>query len=120
MKSGKNLYDMGIRIEEDYTDKVMQKRKILMPIFHAARKQGIKTNLQYDKLFVNNIRYDCDNLDTLPPSLHPDNVTTFEKDNKIVFFSRLSPFSNHHICEFNIGPNTFDCSKDYFFKDLLF
>ena len=52
LKRAKNLKGTNLYINEDYSDKVRQKRKELLPKLREARTQGKIAYLRFDQLVV--------------------------------------------------------------------
>ena len=52
LKAKKKLHGTNIFINEDYSDRVMKKRKDLMPKLKEARKKNLRAFLRYDKLII--------------------------------------------------------------------
>lgn len=51
-KNGKNLKGSGIYVREDYSTRIAEKRRQLLPEMYEARKKGLIAFLRYDKLIV--------------------------------------------------------------------
>lgn len=59
----KQLKGTDIWIEQDYSKKVQEQRKALVPQLKEARQNGCRAYLKYDKLIVNNEVYHAGNLE---------------------------------------------------------
>lgn len=62
LKQAKELKGTNIWIDEDYTKKVQEERKALIPHLKEARQHGYKAILRYNKLIINNEVYEIENL----------------------------------------------------------
>lgn len=71
-RNAKNLKGTNIWIGDDFSKKVQEERKALIPHLKEARKQGHKALLMYNKLMVNGEAYKLEDLEE----------TTAQKDNK--------------------------------------
>ena len=67
-----------------------------------------------DYLIVNNVIYGGDCLESLPELLRPENIATQTKNDVILFFTRDSPFSNHHDAVFHLDGILFTSSEQYY------
>jgi uncharacterized protein YoxC len=92
-QSKNKLKGTKIIIQEDFPKEILDRRKLLLPIMYAARKQNLTSYLAVDKLHVitrtdngeKHQVYDVGNLKSLPKSLDPRWVTTERKDNVLAF-----------------------------------
>ena len=79
-----------------------------------------------DKLILNGSSYTLDKLNQLPSQLQPQNVFTKTRDDKIAFYSKHSPLSNHHSSPFTVEGIDFNTNEQFlmylkavFFNDEL-
>lgn len=117
--------EFPIRITEDYPQEILTQRKILLPIFHAAKKQvppNTRVQLIINQLHIGSKSFDVDNLDKLPPELSPHNIASPSTDNTVAFFTQNSAFSNHHKCSFMVDGVVYSSGEQWLMakKALLF
>ena len=117
----KLLKNTDFHLREDFCKETMDRRKILVPIMHAAWKQNLIAFLVNDKLHtidkdtqVKNI-YDHKTLHRLPKSLNPDFVTTEQSEDVFAFFGSLCPLSNFHNSPFQIGQENYRWMEEFLF-----
>jgi ribA/ribD-fused uncharacterized protein len=101
------LKDTGFFLNEDFPREINERRKLLLPIMHAARKLGHVSYLVVDKLHIGfqggkHVVYDVRSLHTLPNQLQPQNVASRSNDQCYAFFTALSPLSNFYDCSMNV------------------
>ena len=118
-----------IRIFEDWPKEILAKRKVLLPIFHAARLEkddhGIaknKVTMARDKAIINGTVITVDKIDRLPKHLQPEQIFTPTKGNMVAFFTVNSPLSNHYPSPFTLDGNQYNCNEQYIMyqKAILF
>ena len=100
-----------IRVEEDLTETISNRRKQILPILKTAKYNHHKASMVADKLLLDGKLYSTENLHKLPSHLQPQNATTFTNSDTVVFFTHLSPFSNHHLCNFVYNDTKFSSSE---------
>ena len=64
LQQAKTLKGTNIWIDQDYTKKVQNERKQLIPYMKQAREQGKKASLKYNKLIINGMAYGSENLES--------------------------------------------------------
>ena len=106
----------GVFMEKEYPVEIEKKRKILRPIFTAAKhskKYRKRCRMDNDILVIKGKRYNINELDKLPKSLKPANVTS--KSNKLVYgyFGELNPLSNFYPSPFKYKDTTYHCSEQF-------
>ena len=99
-KNRSKLKNTGIYINEDFPDEINKRRQVLDPIRRQAVHEGKDAFLLVDRLILDGTSYSVDNLNTLPPSLRPQEVFTRRTPTHTGFFSRNSPLSNFYPCRF--------------------
>ena len=114
--SNKTNLNKGVFMEKEYPADIERKRKILRPIFTAAKhskKYRKRCRMENDILVIKGKRYNVDELDRLPKSLKPANVTS--KTNKSVFgyFGELNPLSNFYPAPFKHEDTSYHCSEQF-------
>ena len=72
--------------------------------------------LQKDKLKLDDRSYSVNDLSELPHSLQPQSVFTPMNKEVVLFFTKNSPFSNHHKANFTIDGVTYNCSEQYIMR----
>ncbi len=114
------LLGASIHMDEDFPPEIEARRKKIYPIMRAANafitddgKSPFKARLNVDKLIINSQPYTLETLDRLPTQLQPTQISTQEKGDYVCFWSKDSPFSNHHIAPFTIGSKTYNCVEQY-------
>ena len=110
-----------VKIEDDLPMDVYKARKVLKPIsFEAKRLSNLHPERRYavkikdDSLILNGKVYTVENLHLLPEELRPENVFTRTQGDKVAFFSKSSPLSNHYPAPIQIEGLKFSCSEHYF------
>ena len=121
------LKQTDIRVSEDFPNDIINERRILYPIFKAAKNNTtIKSaKLQVNKLYINNKEYTCKTLNELPSVLKPENLSTKRANGVTIFSSRNSVLSNlYSEAMIPIEGNTYrsteqyyQCQKAMFFND---
>ena len=108
-----------MRVVEDFPDDVVNNRKLLLPIFWAAKnsKEKYDEKIFQDILYINGHKYTVDNLRELPVQLLPENVATVTKGNITGFYTVQSPLSNYHPCEYKLNNNNFTTSEQGYYTD---
>ena len=110
-----------VRIEDDLPMDVYKARKVLKPISFKAKRLSIlhperkfAAKIKDDSLILNGKIYTLENLHLLPEELRPENVFTRTQGDKVAFFSKFSPLSNHYSAPIQIEGLKFSCSEHYF------
>ena len=115
----KQLKQTKFYLSEDFPKEIVDRRKTLTPIMHAAWRQNLTAFLVVDKLHIidGNTRsvYGADELHRLPAKLDPRYVTTQRKDNYFYFFGQHCPLSNFHDSPFFCEGRKFRWVEEYFF-----
>ena len=114
--SNKTNLRKGIFADKEYPLKVEKKRKILRPIFTAAKqskKYQKRCRMENDQVVIKGKRYGVTDMDRLPKSLKPVNVTSKTNDTVFGYFGALNPFSKFYPAEFSIDGKSFHCSEQY-------
>jgi ribA/ribD-fused uncharacterized protein len=111
----KKLKDSGKWIREDFPPEIEDRRKKLYPIMKAAfRDPAFKdVFMVYDKLKINGTSYGVNDMNKLPASLLPVNLSTNQDDTTLVFWSKESPFSNFHPSKFKVNGVEYACMEQY-------
>ena len=119
LQARSKLKGSKIFISEDFPKEIIERRKTLTPIMMAARRKDMRAFLVVDKLHTikdnrHNV-YGIDKLNSLPPELDPNYVTTQQSDNVLAFFGSLCPLSNFHESPFECEGRKFRWVEEYFF-----
>ena len=102
-------------INEDLGQASKRKRGLIRMIAKQAQEQGIDCRTGKYSLQVQNVRYDANNLEDLPPQLQPANLKQIQIDEKtLAYQSEMAPFSNFYPCQVVIGRQRFNCSEQAF------
>lgn len=114
MKSKSKLLQQGIRVQEDFPIEIVERRRLLLPIFYKAKDLYPQMNpkLQLDKIILGGKIYTQDNIHTIPHSeLHPQSVFTPCQHGIQAFYTKYSPLSNHYPCKFHLDGKTFSSAE---------
>ena len=106
----------GIFADKEYPQDIENKRKILRPILTAAKnskKYKKRCRMQDDVLVIKGKRYGIDDLDTLPKSLHPLNISSRSNSEVYGYFGEMHPLSNFFPAAFTLENKTFHCSEQF-------
>lgn len=123
----RSLKGTNIYLKEDLPIEMEEKIKQLTPIMLEARKQDMKAIIIKDSLKINGEKYSVETLNRLPDCLQPKTIATKEMDKNILFWGKMSPFSNFNTdytftkdgCTFNCGEQFYCHAKAKFFDDLV-
>ena len=107
-------------VREDFPPEIEEARAQLLHIARAAMNykdphtnQTLHVKLVVDKLYVNNTKYTVDNLHTLPETLKPARLYTKMNDERVAFYSKHSPLSNHYRSSFIHKGETFNSAEQF-------
>ena len=109
----KKLHD-GVFVDREYSEEDEKDRKLLCPIFRAARKiahyRG-KCKLDGVKLVIKGKSYDRSSLKKLPEDLNSYNISSRESEEAFGFFGELNPLSNFHLAPFVYNNIKYHCTE---------
>ena len=107
----KNTRSYGrVWINEDLGPLSKRKRGLIRLISKEAQLQGIDCRTGKYAIHIDRQKFDRDNLDDLPPPLHPTNLKQVQLDeHTIAYQSEFAPFSNFYPCPISIGKQPFFC-----------
>ena len=91
-------------------------RRTLRPILRAAKQKPeyrYKSRMEGAKLVIDGRRYGVNDLDKLPDSLHPFEVSTKSNEETLGFFGELCPFSNFYPANFTYNGVTYHSSEQF-------
>ena len=121
------LKGTSIILREDFPEKIESERRMLLPIFRAARQiPNMTTKLVANKLVINQQTYTVETLELLPSCVSPravsERIVEADMGRKYhLFEGKLSPFSNMFPSHFEIGGKHFLCVEQYYtYKKALF
>ena len=104
----------GIFADQEYGPETERNRKLLRPIFNAARKHEDykgKCKLEGDQLILQGKEYTVDMIGTLPPKINGFRATSKADGRTLAFFGELNPLSNFHPSEFEHNGIIFHSSE---------
>ncbi len=101
-------------LKEDFCKDTEDQRRQLLPYLRSSVMLGAKSTLKTNKIIVNSTTYNIDNLHTFPKILDPMTAATREQDDKLLFFTKESVFSNFHPAPFKMGLENYDHSEQYY------
>ena len=118
-----NIENNLLKCQEDFPTEILERRKILLPTFHAMRIFNITASdddkfevaLVVDRLYVSNRLFNVHNIHHVPSPFKPEELAKREIDGTIFFFGGASPFSNHHKCRFNVQGNNYTSMEQFLF-----
>ena len=97
-------------INEDLGALSKRKKNIMRLISREAQLQGIDCRTGKYSMLIDKVRYDGDNLDELPPQVHPTSLKQVQIDEQtLAYQSEFAPFSNFFPCDLIIGGRRFFC-----------
>ena len=114
--SGKRKLPSGIFANEELPPHIKKRRDCLLPIYHLAKslpEYHDKCRLTGDKLVINFISYQIEDISKLPPDLAAFKSSEKSNDTHLVFAGELSPYSNFHPSPFIINGQTFHSSEQW-------
>lgn len=98
------------RLREHMPDKLRDDLSILLRVLHHARMspECYHQPKVYDfRFYFEGRSYFADDLEQLPFPLRPSTITTPNKNNMIIFFTKFSPLSNHFPSHFWVDSISF-------------
>ena len=114
--SNKTKLNKGVYADKEYPADIEKKRKILRPIYTAAKnskKYKKRCRMEDDVIVIKGKRYQVDELDKLPKSLKPANVTSRNNQSIYGYFGELNPLSNFFPSPFTYEDQTYHCSEQF-------
>ena len=99
ISSKENLRQIHITIQEDFPKDIIERRKLLLPIFFKALELYPHLNPKFygDKINLGGKIYTTENISTIQfPELHPETVFSPVKDGIQAFYTKYSPLSNFY------------------------
>ena len=97
-------------INEDMGAMSKRKRGIIRMISKEAQQLGVDCRTGKFAIHIDKKKFDGDNLDELPPPLHPSSLKQIQiDDHTLAYQSEYAPFSNFFPCNLVIGKHKFFC-----------
>ena len=101
-------------MDRKYSDETANNRKLLKPMFNAARKldeyKG-KCRLDEDTLVIHGKQYTTINLHALPDNISGPRVSSKQNNSIFAFFGELNPISNFYPCNIEYNEITFHSAE---------
>ena len=106
----------NIHVRKQYSDTTEDQRRILRPVFNAAKKHpDYKGRCKMDNgvLILKGKSFTPENVADLPTDLDPFSVTSRSNSKTIGFFGELNPLSNYHKCNFTVQERKFLSTEQF-------
>ena len=119
MQISQNSGSDRLIVTEDFPSKWQDNRRMLWPVVKKARTLAksdgstYKASLQKGHMLLDGKIYTIDTVSDLPLELQPAQVYTPMSDEAVIFYSKNSPFSNHHRSFFTIDNVRYNCTEQY-------
>ena len=113
------LLPRGVYVSEDYPEEWNDRRKILRPIFNAAKRSESlkhKTHMSKDRLYIDGKVFTAaPKCNILEANTLVDVPGTCQRndDSKVIFLGMHSVFSNLHPCNFTVNNIQYNCAEQY-------
>jgi len=92
--------------------------KFLKVAYNRARKdKSLNVTLEGRRLIVDGKSYSNENIFHIPIEYNPLYIFTPTKYNKVVYYTSLSPLSNHFPSPFEIGGRWYNCMEQFFMRE---
>ena len=114
------LKDLGYTFADDLPEEIERNRKTLWPAYKKARSmrnQYHHVDIVEDRLIIDNKTYTVHNMNTLPKEINPATKAERSNDDKIAFFGKESPLSNHHPATFQLNGLKYNSSEQYLMSE---
>ena len=115
----KKCMPRGVYVNEDLPEEWMDRRRILKPIFNAAKRCDNlknKTHLSKDKLIIDKDTFTAGpggNIHKANEYLNFTSMCKREDQNQTLFSGSLSPLSNLYLCSFRVNNITYNSVEQY-------
>ena len=109
----------GIYVSEDFPEEWVDRRKVLKPIYNAAKRNENlkhKTHLSRDKLVIDGRTYTAGpgcNICEINKILDVKSTCERSDTKTTVFLGLLSPYSNFHPANFQLANVQYNCAEQY-------
>ena len=117
MKAKERLRQSNIAILEDYPKEVVNRRKMLLPVFFKALElyPALNPKFHMDRLVLGGKTFTVDNIKRIQyPELMPERVFTPVEGGVQAYFTKFSPLSNFFPSTIQEGGKIFPTSEHYF------
>ena len=117
MKKKEMLREMHISIQDDRPREIMERRKLLLPIFFKALELYPNFNPKFhgDKMSMGGKLYTTENIHTIQfPELQPERVFSPIRNGIQAYYTKYSPLSNFHPAKFETEGKSFATAEHYF------
>ena len=115
LRSRKSL-PRGVYVSEDLPEEWVDRRRILKPVFNAAkRKDDLKddTHLSKDRLVISGKTYTVENITEAGAVLNLSSTCENSDEKTILFQGLFSPFSNFYQSKFTINNVTYNSAEQF-------
>lgn len=104
-----------IRIQADLPKPLREGIQVIHRVVKAATKipEFESAKINNYQLEINDKTYQVSDLENLPKQLRPSTLSTPHSDTAMVFFTKLSFMSNHHLSNFKIDGESFHSVEQY-------
>ena len=112
--ANKSYLPNGVFLDRQYSEETENKRRILRPIYKAAKNHSAfrgQCTMEGEYLKICGIRYSVDDINKLPEELNSFKCTSRETQDVLGFFGELNPLSNFYNCEFQYQNLAFHSSE---------
>lgn len=112
----KHSKDSPAWIQEDLPKRLRENNRLLHRIAKIAQQRPDlyeEVRIKDYNIHVNGQKYGPGQLHCLPEDLTPEQVYSPRSAHAVVFFTKHSPLSNHHVCSFEIQGKTFNCVEQF-------
>ena len=112
----KRFLPKGVFADKEYSEETENNRRILRPIYRAARNSETyagKCKMEGDTLVIRGLSYTVKDINKLPDDLKSFDVTSKCDPDKICFFGELNPLSNFHPCVFHVEGIEYHSAEQY-------
>ena len=112
--ANKSYLPNGVFVDRQYSEETENKRRILRPIYKAAKNHSTfrgRCTMEGEYLKIRGIRYSVDDINKLPEELNSFKCTSRETQDVLGFFGELNPLSNFYNCEFQYQNLVFHSSE---------
>ena len=112
--ANRNYLPNGVFIERQYSEETENKRRILRPIYKAAKNHPSyrgRCTMEGEFLKLHGRMYSVNDIGKLPEELNSFKCTSKETQDALGFFGELNPLSNFYNCEFQHHNLTFHSSE---------
>ncbi len=102
----------AIYINQQYPKEIVDRRRVLRPVYKEARAQGYQAKMRDDRLYINNKLYVADDIMTVPFSI--SGIHERRSNNCVTFLGQFSELSNFHLSPFEHDSTTYSCNEQFY------